>query len=580
MSQNSEFSNVYYEMSSLVILPISRQYSQYNNNKVRYATPQIKVTIKDNVFSGFSNCGSLFSNDLDFFLPSSPLSSRYFSNMEYIKPLEKYRKLLQKYYYTNYALWTWVNEEVTLQPTYYGEVSDVLEQSDQYKQAFLITGNIFKNFNYLKRRASDTITLRKESRTIKVNNDRMKNLGMVIDIYDNMQVPMYIQIESNTFQDTNQHLGQWNESQPGFDHCMRILDSDYEWPQANILTSMIWGDPYFQQTHLINIKDNTNSSRVIIMNNTFFNVSIAGPLIHMQERRGFSTNQYLIVGNNFKMIHSYINSNVITILRINVDNSGMDPYFKANNRTWSQQELNLIARSFMGGNILIKKNTFTEIAGCQSVSALIMVGVINNFMSNSLNLPQEIHDNGLDSFGNSTQFLQSILNDTFINLVPNVKLTIRTSKYPESLTLHRQVAIFQENRYTNLSMGVASSMGGIDKKGGLIKLVNVAKALIQQERFENIGGFTGEHLNDVLSQVFGTSKAQLAYNGKTELRSFDNRQAISNNDRCFQAIFLTVCEYGYYAIYDKLALNFAYNWPLNEFTCSRKVKHIQKYMAY
>ncbi|TNV88101.1 hypothetical protein FGO68_gene17540 [Halteria grandinella] len=581
--QNSEFTHVYYEMSSLVILPVSMQLSQHYNSSQDYQTPQFTVTIKDNVFSGFSNCGSLFSNDLDLYLP---LTSNYpnpsFSSYEYRLPVARYRKLIQDYYYKNYALWTWINQQVRIEAEpQYGEVVDELEKPSQYKQAFIITGNTFSNFNQLKRRATDTVLERKESRSILVNNERMRNLGMVIDLFDNFKIPMYIHVESNTFQNTNQHLGAWNESQPGFDHCMRILDKGYEWLQASILTPSLLDDQYYQQTHLINVKGN-NNSRILIMNNTFFNVSLAGPIIHLQERQGYATNQYLILSNTFKIIHSYINSNVITILRSNIDYSGMDSFINSNSRDWSDWELNLIRRSFMGGNILVKKNTFTEIAGCQSVSSLILVGVVNNFQSNSLNLPQEIHDNGLDSITDfNFEALSTILTDTFITSeIPNVKLKLQSTKYPESLTLHRQVAIFQQNRYINLSMGVASSMGGLEKKGGLIKLVNVVKALIEQEIFENIGGFTGEHLNDVLSQVFGTSKEKLAYNGKTELRSYENKQAIIYYNARLQAIFFTFCQHGFYAIYDSFTFNFFDSWSSNELTCSRKIEFFYKYMAY
>ena len=58
---------------------------------------------------------------------------------------------------------------------------------------------------------------------------------------------------------------------------------------------------------------NVSNSAILISGNLFTNLSIAGPLIMFREKPDYFTSSIALVNNNFTLITSYINSNILSV---------------------------------------------------------------------------------------------------------------------------------------------------------------------------------------------------------------------------------------------------------------------------
>ncbi|TNV74976.1 hypothetical protein FGO68_gene3741 [Halteria grandinella] len=437
---NCEFRNFYYEMNSLIGLPL--------NNEA------LQVTLEKNLFLGFSSCGSLLSNSLDF--------SSFDSSNSVLKQ-EEFMHYTQDYLAYNYAY---------IKKTY------SQNNLSSANQTFVIKDNFFGNFNILKKRNTDLVHQRKEQGVAMAQNIARRNLGMVIEIFGGTNLT--IDIINNTFENITQHFGRWNGLQ--YDHCSKIL-SDFQTSQNTSENA------YYQLNHVISIY-NIKNSRIIIGSNNFKNLSTSGPIIFMQETENTTSSKFMVIQNEFRQIHGYVNSNAIQIQRSAQSNS----------------------YSF-GGNIVISENTFTEIAGCPTVLAsAILVGITNvqsqSPSSFSLNIPDELPSTTYDTSQEQEEEEHLIWHSDYGHI-----------------QLKQNTLILESNTFINVSMGVSREIDNkYLAKGGLIKIVNIQRAQISHSSFQNIGAYTVEHSRELLSSIFGINKELISSNQKGELFGEENEQ--------------------------------------------------------
>ncbi|TNV88086.1 hypothetical protein FGO68_gene10379 [Halteria grandinella] len=443
--QNCEFHNFFYEMSSLVVMPLSNE--------------SLSVTVEKNLFSGFSSCGALLSNNID-------LSIDFNSKVNPIFAEEEYSYYIEDYLTNNYAYFN-------------GSYSSRNQLKSNYSQSFIIKGNTFTHFNLLKRRTTDLIQERKEQGVARVNGEALKNMGMIIDIYGGEN--MNIDVIQNTFENIVQHFGTWNGFQ--YDICSHVLNDS----NSSFLSANSSANSYYQLTHLISISKIQNS-RVLIGSNNFTNLSTTGPLIFAEESA--ANNQFIIIQNQFRFIHGYINSNVIQL----------------------QRKIHSNSNNELGANILIKANNFSEIAGCPSVLAsAIYIGMVRyqqaNSQSEALSLPQE----------QSSNFLKN-------SAIKQGQIEYVTHQIYGTLSLDKNTLLIENNIFINISMGVARVIDNLQSKGALIKIVNIPQAKISNSTFYNIGAYTVEHSKQLQSQIFGISEGLISSYIKGELFSDANEE--------------------------------------------------------
>ncbi|TNV88142.1 hypothetical protein FGO68_gene675 [Halteria grandinella] len=554
--KNCEFHNFFYEMSSLIVLPTEKVTDM---NPFGFYKPSYSLTLESNLFKGFTGCGSLISNKLDFEFQKSLINQNpFFNDLDYEYAAVFYQSLNKRYYTERYALQGLVQTEIIeyIQDNSGGgggieigsgrrlNTNRVLqaESAAEDNFVFVLKNNTFWHFNLLKRRLTDMTSRGRERNIAKVWQENLRTLPLILEISGNMNTSTEVQIVDNSFLDINQHFGALYDTQK-FDHCENILTVDFDSRYLSILSSDSSKDLYYQLTHLISVKNVTKSS-VAIAGNTFMNISISGPLINLQETRGMAWNKFILMNNTFRYIHGYINTNVVQIIRENEDNPGNEFLDDPHKYNWIEPYDNLVRRSFMGGNIHFSHNNFSDISGCPTVAAgLILIGALhytNHTESIALNSPLEINDNGFETYLTQQYgWLSSIISPAFATRYKRLTQAIDLGKFG-IIQLNRQVARFEHNIYLNLSMGVSRNASDqtFNYKGSLIKLINVVRAEFNFESFTNIGGYTVEHSRQLLSLIFGLDKSTLYINGKTELFDVVNKDYWDNTHKLIEMDFL------------------------------------------
>ncbi|TNV74993.1 hypothetical protein FGO68_gene290 [Halteria grandinella] len=576
--QNCEFYNFHHEMSSLIVLPVDPINSQ-SSSFFGYQKHRYSVSMIGNIFSGFTNCGSLLSNDLDIDI-SSPFLNQgnyYFSDPDYLNHLSSYQTMNQEYYTERYGLWlknqeiyyiddinvqnepvldNTLNEGRLLQQEGRGnfgsfmsknwEDDENLEGSPDtmdYFHQFFLQNNTFEKFNMLKSKLTDSILERMEVSVAKVNKKRVAEIGLIIDIEDALNSCASIKLFDNRFLDIKQDYGYIDES--GMcEQCALILSTAADFLQMNVMSLSTYQDQYYQITHIVKVRS-IIKSKIVIAGNTFSNISITGPPILLHEQYQSAFNKFIILKNTFRFIHGYINSNVIQIFREFEESPEIGQLFEdpdlqqdliLNDFQYYEQQY-LLMRSFMGGNILISENNFSEIAGCPTVSAgVIMLSVsisgLNEY-ANALRISSEERE-GMILYLDQPwyRYVEDVLSVWFSQkyqseLVKNIEIGAGYG----TVKLYRQNAVLKGNVYTNISMGVNRNLSfnaQYEIKGALIKIVNIMSTRISNETFENIGAYTLEHSKDILSKIFNQPLTFYSDNEKTELYGEVNRQSWIN----------------------------------------------------
>ncbi|TNV88145.1 hypothetical protein FGO68_gene4655 [Halteria grandinella] len=524
--QRCEFNNFYHEMSSLIVLPIDRYQDSLSTN---FVVPQYSVEMTGNTFNGFTNCGSILSNEIELTYLQTPIKNYYFQYEQHQFAVRDYFKFNRYYFSSRYAQW--------LEPPIQSEILP------EYPYTFKVMGNTFRNLNLLKRRFTDNTSVRKESSLTRVISPKLRNLGLILDIRGSIgdSVPIQVKVYNNMIYDINQDFAKWNTVWGSFDHCSPILDNNFAFFRQNVLSQDMGKDTYAQVTHLISIQNNTGSL-IVIHNNFMSNISLTGPLIHIQEKAGSSNNRIVIVGNQVHHVFGYVSTNIIHILR----QANLDLIIEPTDQ-YTIRQLQMAKLSFMSGSILIALNSFSEISGCLNAvtAGAIQVGIVHSQTPDSIVLNQaaEIEESRwADVIGSHFENFLEMLYDRYEDYL-YLELP---DGYPVGFFRHK--LSFWANRFTNISMGVSrnSSDGSYELKGALIKLVNVPKTEMIENIFENIGGYTMEHHKDIIRYIFGAPSFNFV-NNKTLL--WNNTYALvtktslssTNFFRIFLSTSLIVC---------------------------------------
>ncbi|TNV88179.1 hypothetical protein FGO68_gene13762 [Halteria grandinella] len=550
-------------MSSLVILPVDPLYSQFSSSH-GYQKPRYSMNMVGNIFSGFTSCGSLFSNGVEMQEALIVQENVYFSDSDYKSYLTAYKQLAKEYFTERYGLWlkhemvyfiidTINADDIILVESeggrmlqqiggigWFGGTTPRLWEDDEnmegtedtmdYIHQFNFEDNTFQRFNMLKRRDTDSRLERMEVAVAKVNNKEVAEMGLIIDIEDAMKSSTSIKIMNNRFEDTQQQLG-YHDLEGRFQQCSLILTTEADFAQMNVQSADINQDKYYQLSHIIKVR-NITKSKIVIAGNTFFKISVTGPPILLHEQFQQAFNKFIILNNTFRLIHGYINSNVIQISREceETNKAGQifeDPILK---NDFSKEQVVMVMRSFMGGNILIRENNFSEIAGCPTVAAgaiMISVRISSEFEEgNALGISFEERDDIITDISHpqyknalmilSLEFAQKCQSEL-------VKIVEIGGEYG-TVNLHRQNVVLKGNTYTNMSMGVRRNLieDNYEIQGALIKIVNIMSTRISNEKFENIGAYTIEHSKDLLSKIFSKPLSYFCDNEKTQLYGMIN----------------------------------------------------------
>lgn len=263
-------------------------------------------------------------------------------------------------------------------------------------------------------------------------------------------------------------------------------------PRAQFLVFEVSSQSYLQFAHLINIRE-VHSIQVIISQNLFTNISLTGPIINIEGLANTSSQLILVTDNRFHLVHSYVGEAVMRVRR------SFATLSEASTSAWINSDPLLRYLSF-GGGVAIEANNFSEIVGCPTTdTGLIELQAIDmrpelvgaRAQSASLKL--------LDLY----EPIQSLLNETNYNQIlsllsanePRAKVSATTDG--TEYTFNLLSTSFKGNHYTNLSMGVSSKLEDSLIRGSLIKLNNFLAVDFKDERFENVGAFTQEHLTQV-----------------------------------------------------------------------------------
>ena len=214
-----------------------------------------------------------------------------------------------------------------------------------------MTNNTFQDFNFLKDGYTDAALSRKQSQLGRVPiQSGSRNVGFILDINCDFNFG-YVQVSDNVFK--NIRLFNRVEGSPP-DHCDTI---DQEPTYLQYQMYLTDSNTYIQFFHLLNMRNLTQTT-ILISNNLFYNLSLAGPLINIASSNVTNQQTIALVNNTFNLIHSYIGTAVMSVMRY-----------------YSDESDNLIG---YGGGVLMQGNNFSEIVGCPAVdTGLIFFGVMD-----------------------------------------------------------------------------------------------------------------------------------------------------------------------------------------------------------
>ncbi|TNV88112.1 hypothetical protein FGO68_gene1764 [Halteria grandinella] len=482
------FQNFFYEMSSFIMLPILNSTFQ----QVRY-----NISIRNTVFSRFTNCGSLLSN-------------YHHSTFYNFPPTFNANYLLPQYQYYGEHLQTSVNQHMQRRYMSYKSLSQAVvfdtspfsryNSNYNFTRQISLHDNMFINFNMLKRRHNDNnYTARNPPSFAKVQNETIRDLGLIVQLYDNFD-ESFLSIENNIFNDTQQEFIYQSGSGANIKtfHCQVVIPYVLQLTSSDIYSNL--SEPFTQQTHLISVQKFRNSL-IIIANNTFRNISLSGPVIHIQEKEKGFESAFIIANNSFDMIHGLINGNVINIIRDQFGNGLVTypfPKYQDLINPASLQNNYGPQNSMYGGNILIAKNLFSNICGCQEVDvSVISVAAINNY--------------GLYQQRNSVTnrcYPETIFNYNYLNESQYFKNISIQHPFLGQLKLLRTGVNITGNTYINVTLGSDRFQLLDITKGGLMKFQNVARISITNEYYENIGSVTGDYSSYLFNRIHYKTSSQ------------------------------------------------------------------------
>ncbi|TNV88131.1 hypothetical protein FGO68_gene10718 [Halteria grandinella] len=482
-------------MNSLIMLPIQDD----SASPVRY-----NLTIENSTFNHFSGCGSILSNynSTQFYINKTTYLPSFlnFTYQKYPYHLQGSANTVLTRHYQSYQR---INQSAGAQLV---SAFSRFNANMNFIKQIRIRGNTFSNLNQLKKRHTDQAQDRVLSRGSlpRVQNETMRDLGLAVQLMDNFD-SSYIAIENNQFIDIQQEFVV-DMGSAGQCHCNSVSNSLGATSSQDILSNGT--DMIVQLAHVISIKQMRNTL-VIIANSSFSNITLSGPIIHIQERQGMATSPIVIARNNFTMIQGQINSNVITIMRDTTDQAYHDGLqdLTPSGESLASNEKDKLSNVIFGGSIVISQNRFNFITGCSEVDAgVLFIGV--KYDQTFLSQPESYRRNHLLLQKNPQERLFTAYSGKdqlyFKNPVINVPSAGGIIVY------NRSGVNISGNEYVNVSMGAQRNQDGMNIVGALIKVVNAISVQISGESYVNIGAYTSELSNYLFDKILykTTSKQQ------------------------------------------------------------------------
>ncbi|TNV88081.1 hypothetical protein FGO68_gene9455 [Halteria grandinella] len=478
-------------MNSLVMLPVQDD----ETFPIKY-----NLTIENSIFNHFSSCGSILSNynQTQFYLnkPTYNLIFTYF--MYQLYPLHLQNSInahLMSHYHSGRTAYGHLIGD------YYVSAFSRFNANMNFTRQINIRGNTFSNLNKLKRSFNDDDYYRMfhYGSLPRVQNETIRDLGLVVQIMDNFDTS-YIAIEGNSFTDTQQEF--WDQTYfTGKESMCNFASNQYFALVYNdILAS--GEDRIIQLTHLISIKQVRNSL-VLIANNSFSNLTMSGPIIHIEERRGRAWTPIIIARNNFTMIHGQINSNIINIIR--------DISWKIYEYSHITQDLTPLGLTLepiymffysycqYGGSIVISQNRFSYIAGCPDVDAGVLSISVKQETQKFETLPESYARNHVlyRDFSQGALFDYQWMEEKLYFASP----VIHVPSAGGYIFYNRSGVNISGNEYANVSMGAQRMQDNHNIVGALIKVVNVVTTQISGEKYVNVGAHTTEFSEYLLKNI-------------------------------------------------------------------------------
>ncbi|TNV88029.1 hypothetical protein FGO68_gene8850 [Halteria grandinella] len=472
-------------MNSLVALPLATG---------DYQPLPYTLTFLNSSFHRFSGCGSIISNQqvLDFALYPSTARDQWSNYSQYAYQRQK---AANKYLSLRYqAKQPWIQ--------YDGFVSSITRyQEEAFERIITIKGCNFSDMNYLKQSHLEGEPTRLSLQFPRVSNESMRDQGFVLNIADRMNLT-YFSIEGNTFSDTHMSypcIQDLNDTKAGYEHLQNSLGK-FEY--------------YVQMNHMISIYY-VSYSLVIINDNLFKNLSMSGPVIHLEDMYGKYHTPFVIARNIFTIIHSYLNSNAITIMREfspDYDNYNMvdctPDWVGCFLSIWDSNSPKIYSNG-LAGTILVLNNTFSQICGCPQVDASVLL-VATRQVRESYDEPLGVERSHSDYLGHwyvGAYFAPSYYEEENLYFVDRRIEHLALG----SLSFHKMAANISGNVYTNISMGVERVRSALTYKGTLLSFMNLGQAQVNFETYNNIGAFTVANSNRILNMIRNVKSSSLEY---------------------------------------------------------------------
>ncbi|TNV88034.1 hypothetical protein FGO68_gene5294 [Halteria grandinella] len=495
---NCAFYNIFYELNSLVSVPISDP----NDLETTFGIEvPIQVSITNSRFENVSTCGALVSNHFGHFYGINEQSSQLQS---------------QQFDMQTFGMYLAYQEEARYLEVVRGTVDGVIEYNDDAKSTITFSNNTVLNFNLLKN-SSDMNTddlPRLQTQIPYVYDMALRDHGLVIELMGNFTGGR-LYFEGNNISNAQNYFRYQERESDTPNHCEKTIGNLHIDPDQ--FQAFQFKTKVLQQTHLISLNKMKTSDFVIVKNN-ISQTSLTGQLIFIDCVKNQRDQNLIFAENSISYIHAYLGTGVLKFIR----------YFLYSTKSpdgkmvISQQE-NFNSNTYMAyvsfsGGITVQGNTFKHIVGCPSVDTTmfnIAIAIYDPILTDtSLSFQRSIILPNNQYFFDSSQYIagnRETVTENFIFITYQMPqfYTIKQIEYESDAgnkyKTYKMRTYIKGNTYSELSMGVGNpeESSTLPSKGSLHKFNSVAVVHFVDESYANIGGFTREHLALMIMKVKG-----------------------------------------------------------------------------
>ncbi|TNV88024.1 hypothetical protein FGO68_gene15126 [Halteria grandinella] len=484
--QNCQLTHFFYEMNSLVMLPIQID---------KYQQPKYTITLEGSTFNHFSSCGSILSNynSTQFYL-SPPNFFFEYDHFSYRGFLPHYQdainQQLMRRYMPHKAGSTQLGDLQISSLSRYNA-------NKNFTRQMVLKQNTFSNLNQLKKRHNDKAADRFSVQfgLASVKNETIRDLGFVVSI------------EGNTFIDVQQEFAALNidyyTNSLSEDWCISVQNY-FQYADKSILND--GSELMAQQSHLLSIRE-VGNALIVIANNDFRNISLAGALINLEIRTDSKTSPIAIAGNKFSIIHGQINNNVVSIIRQrylfpNDCCQDMTP-LGLKLKSWDKINLGI---TIAGGSVIFMNNKFSEITGCREVDTGVLFAAVS---ANNIKNPETYQRNRpVPELYEDAYFMEYILGNEY-KYLQSIPVNI-PAVGGQIIFNHTNVNI-SGNSYFNLTMGVSRVQDSKTVRGSLHTMIKIVRTTIENETYVNIGAYTSEYSSFLLNKIMHVTTSYNTY---------------------------------------------------------------------